>query len=337
MSPSNEQHILANYQILARQEISNSATQSLDFPTSDMSQLIPMIFLNAIAIISLIATIVKVCKTFKKRSVLFVCLLGTLIVTLLTQFLIIPFYIPIAISVKNQITFVRTPISYVSNLFSCASVLHRFYTLIPSMNQMCCIKKTKVYKFICYFLSSFLLILWVASLALMMAQMAYTPFALIVAILYNVGFIFTELIVSTVLLYLVLGSRRPMFSQLSIGAYLKISYKPILVNISTYILVVITGTISSSSTLSTGGGYSYAFIRLVSLITEAFYYLSQVWFLILIRDTSQNMDRYSEQLNGSKFNSKNGSKNKLNQDDVAKSKLNPDKSKVTMDNGSKAN
>jgi hypothetical protein len=280
--------------------MANSA--ALDFPSSDMAQLIPIIVLNVSTIVGNLFSIWKVWKCFKKGSILSITLLGALFFMLITQVMLISFYLPISWNIKTQLWHYRLLFGFLSSFFSCASVLHRFYSLISIMTQYCCIKNEISYKIFTLLITGLLLALWVTTFYLTAAQ--DTSLRLSLGVFYWTISIMLELIIGTILLYLILKSKRPTMMHLTLGAYLVKNYRPIVGQLLCYATAALTGVITSLLDFSLGLE-SFSFLRLLSAISEGWYYICQVWFLVLIRDTTENMDYASKisQISGHKLNS----------------------------------
>jgi hypothetical protein len=235
----------------------------------------------------------KVWTCFKKGSILSITMLGALFFILITQTMVICFYTSLPLNRKLQLYFYRQSMNYAANFFSCASVLHRFYSLIPAMTQLCCIKNVGFYKIFTFFITGFLFLFWGASLYLVMAQESPTTLSLSFGVFYWAISFMIELMTGTILLYLVLKSKRPTMKHLSTSAYFLANYKSILALLLCYISVLLAGSVMSSFDVNLGM-FSFSFVRLLGAIFEGWYHICQVWFLILIRDTSQSMDNSSK-------------------------------------------
>jgi hypothetical protein len=274
--------------------LSNSTSStSIDFPSSNIALLVSIILLNASSVIGMALSMWNIWKIFKKWSFFSGSLLASLFFGLITQIMVIVYYSPVSLDIKDELTFYRQPAYYASTIFSWSSVLIRFYSLIPSMTQLCCIGNPKVYKILTYLMGGLVFILWGSTLSIAVSRSLPRTLTNTLIAVYATSFVFVEMIVASVLLYLVLGTKRPLLRHLSRKEYLIMNYKPILVHILTYLVVVAVGVTNSSSNLQPGA-ISYSFLRLLGTVFEGWYYICQVWFLILIRDTSQNLEKETQ-------------------------------------------
>jgi hypothetical protein len=279
-------------------KLENSTSSSIDFPSSNIGLLASIILLNASSIIGITVCLWKVWKIFKRWSFLSITLGASLIFGLIAQSIVIAFFSPLSLDIKDHFNFYRQPASYASTLFRVASVFHRFYSFIPSMTVWCCIKNPYVYKIITFLTGSLVFILWSSALSIAMFRLLPRILANTLIAVNATAFVFVEMVVASILLYLILRTKRPLLRHLSTRDYLIINYKPISVHILTYLVVMAVGVTNSLTNLQPGA-ISYSFGRILGTVFEGWYYICQVWFLILIRDTSEKLDKEYQNSNKS--------------------------------------